>query len=171
MRLPTSSISTRGRRNVRSDSRWGEVPVGLLQHLDLRRCRWGFIGLSDYTMYPLLRPGSLVQIDERYRPGPPTVHRSEYDRPIYFLELREAYVCSWCEFRKGKIIAVPHPLSGATTREFTFPNEVEVVGRVTAVAARLVPPPQQQGAPPAQALTGPGSSRPPEMRGSDSDAE
>lgn len=118
---------------------WGEVPVGLLQHLELRRGRWGFIGLSDYTMYPLLRPGSLVQIDEAYRPGPPAVHRSEYDRPIYFLELRDAYVCSWCEFRKGKIIVIPHPLSGATTREFSFPNEVEVLGRVTAVAARLVP--------------------------------
>ena len=49
---------------------WGEVPVGLLQQLKLRKSRYGFIGLADNTMYPLLRPGSFVQIDERQRALP-----------------------------------------------------------------------------------------------------
>jgi transcriptional regulator with XRE-family HTH domain len=134
---------------------WGEVPVGLLQHLDLRRGRWGLIGLNDYTMYPLVRPGSLVQIDERQRPLTPAVHRSEYDRPIYFLELRDGYVCSWCEFRKGKIVSIPHPLSGVTTREFLLPTEAEVIGRVTAVAARFIPI-ESQEKPPAPSRKEPG---------------
>ncbi len=128
---------------------WGEVPVGLLQHIDIRRGRWGLIGLNDYTMYPLLRPGSLVQIDDRQRPVVSSVHRSEHDRPIYFIEVRDGYLCSWCEFRKGSVIIIPHPLSGVNTREFAMPAEAEIVGRVTAVAARLVPlPPAEKPANP-----------------------
>jgi transcriptional regulator with XRE-family HTH domain len=118
---------------------WGEVPVALLRELNIRKCRYGFIGLRDYTMYPLLRPGSFVQIDEQQKA--PQSHggfRSEYDRPIWFLELRTGYICSWCEVRPDRIVSVPHPLSGYPTRVFAYPTEAQIIGRVTAVAARLV---------------------------------
>jgi transcriptional regulator with XRE-family HTH domain len=117
---------------------WGEVPVALLRHLDIRKQRYGFIGLGDYTMYPLLRPGSFVQIDEQQKAPPGGIYRSEYERPIWFLELRTGYLCSWCELRRDRIVSVPHPLSPCRTQEFAYPNEAEIVGRVTAVAARLV---------------------------------
>ena len=117
---------------------WGEVPVGLLRHLNIRKSRYGFIGLEDYTMYPLLRPGSFVQIDDQQRPQQHGVYRSEYERPIWFLELRGGYLCSWCEMGRDRIISIPHPLSPCRTREFAYPNEAEIVGRVTAVAARLI---------------------------------
>jgi transcriptional regulator with XRE-family HTH domain len=117
---------------------WGEVPVGLLRYLNLRKQRYGFIGLEDYTMYPLLRPGSFVQIDQQQKPPDTVAYRSEYDRPIWFLELRTGYLCSWCELHRDRIVSVPHPLSPCRTQEFAFPNEAEIVGRVTAVAARLV---------------------------------
>ena len=120
---------------------WGEVPVALLRHLDIRKQRYGFIGLGDYTMYPLLRPGSFVQIDEQQRAPTAGIYRSEYERPIWFLELRTGYLCSWCELRRDRIVSVPHPLSPCRTQEFAYPNEAEIVGRVTAVAARLVNPP------------------------------
>jgi transcriptional regulator with XRE-family HTH domain len=120
---------------------WGEVPVGILQQLKLRTSRYGFIGLNDFTMYPLLRPGSFVQIDHRSRVLPPIFSRVEMDRPIYFIELRDGYLCSWCEVRDRRLIVVPHPMSGCQTREFAFPGDAEIVGRVTAVAARLVPLP------------------------------
>ena len=42
---------------------WGEVPIALIQKLDVRHCQYGYVGIQDYTMYPLLRPGSFVQID------------------------------------------------------------------------------------------------------------
>ena len=117
---------------------WGEVPVALLESLNLRKMRYGFIGLEDFTMYPLLRPGSFVQIDDQQRPQPHMAYRSEYERPIWFLELREGYLCSWCEMRRDRIVSVPHPLSPGRTQEFAYPGDVEIVGRVTAVAARLV---------------------------------
>jgi len=115
---------------------WGEVPVGLLRSLNLRKQRYGFIGLEDYTMYPLLRPGSFVQIDEQEKLSAHGPSRSEYDRPIWFLELRAGYLCSWCELQRDRIISIPHPLSPCRTREFAYPNEAEVVGRVTAVGKR-----------------------------------
>jgi transcriptional regulator with XRE-family HTH domain len=119
---------------------WGEVPISLLQRLDVRRCQYGYIGTDDYTMYPLLRPGSFVQI-ESY---PTRMHtsnwRAEFDRPIYFIELRDGYACSWCEMRGSQLTLVPHPLSGCTIRQFAYPSEAEILGQVTGVAMRLVPP-------------------------------
>jgi transcriptional regulator with XRE-family HTH domain len=128
---------------------WGEVPAGVLRSMSLRKMRYGFIGMDDYTMYPLLRPGSFVQIDEQEKLSAHGTARSEYDRPIWFLELRSGYICSWCELRGNRILSLPHPLSPSRTQEFAYPNEAEVIGRVTAVAARLIghPPP---GAPPNQ---------------------
>jgi transcriptional regulator with XRE-family HTH domain len=73
---------------------WGEVPVALIQKLDIRRCQYGYIGLEDYTMYPLLRPGSFVQIDSRATRSPAADWRTEFDRTIYFVELRDGYACS-----------------------------------------------------------------------------
>jgi len=32
---------------------WGEVPIRLLQHMDLRNSAYGFVGLSDRTMFPI----------------------------------------------------------------------------------------------------------------------
>jgi transcriptional regulator with XRE-family HTH domain len=126
---------------------WGEVPVGLLRQLKLRHSRYAFIGLNDYTMYPLLRPGSFVQIDNRSRLLPMASVRTELDRPIYFIELRDGYVCSWCEVHGKRLLAIPHPLSGCQTQEFAYPDEAEIIGRVTAVAARLVPLPDPKPCP------------------------
>ena len=42
---------------------WGEVPMSFIQRLDVRHCQYGYIGLDDYSMSPMLRPGSFVQID------------------------------------------------------------------------------------------------------------
>jgi transcriptional regulator with XRE-family HTH domain len=120
---------------------WGEVPIAFLRMLDVRRALYGFIGLGDYTMYPLLHPGSFVQIEEQKAPAtvtdvPRDLH--PWARPIWFLELHDGFRCSWCEFKEGRIVSVPHPNSPCSTREYVYPREAEIVGRVTAVAARLV---------------------------------
>jgi len=69
--------------------KWDEIPISLLQHLDLRKSVYGYIGLEDYTLYPLIRPGSLVQIDSSQRKIVPEKWMTEFDRPIYFVELRD----------------------------------------------------------------------------------
>ena len=118
---------------------WGEVPIALLQRLDIRHGQYGYIGLQDYTMYPLLRPGSFVFIDDHLRDIHANQWRTEFDRPIYFIELRSGYACCWCERRGEELLLIPHPLSSRPHRSYSL-NEAEIVGQVTAVAMRIVDP-------------------------------
>jgi transcriptional regulator with XRE-family HTH domain len=118
---------------------WAEVPIALIQQLDIRRGRYGYIGLQDMTMYPLLRPGSFVLIDENLRDIRASQWRTEFDRPIYFIELRAGYACCWCEKRGEELLLIPHPLSSRSHRRFPL-REAEIIGQVTAVAMRIVDP-------------------------------
>ena len=117
---------------------WGEVPIRLIQHLDLRNGTYGFVGMGDKRMYPIIRPGSIVQIDQNQRKIVADKWESEHERPIYFLELRGAYLCSWCEMGGGYLSAVPHPNSKCEVRRFAYPREADIVGRVVGVTMRLV---------------------------------
>lgn len=128
---------------------WGEVSVSLLQRLDVRHCQYGYIGMDDYFMYPLLRPGSLVQIDSHLNRIHYSEWRTEFDRPIYFVELRDSYACSWAELTASQLTLIPHPLSGSAIRQYAYPHDAEIIGQVTGVAMRLVyPPVPSSGAPP-----------------------
>lgn len=119
---------------------WGDIPVSLLQGLDLQNSVYGLIGLNDYTMHPMLRPGTFVQIDSHQTKIKRGTWRVEFDRPIYFIELRGGYACGWCEVEDGQLSVIPHPFSPVQTRRFAFPNEADVVGRVTGVAMRIADP-------------------------------
>jgi transcriptional regulator with XRE-family HTH domain len=125
---------------------WGEVPISVIQSLDVRHCQYGFIGMDDYSMHPLLRPGSFVQIDSQINRVNAAEWRAEFDRPIYFVELRDSYACSWAELRGSQLTLIPHPLSGSPIRQFVYPDEAEVLGQVTAVAMRLVARPEVRAA-------------------------
>jgi RNA polymerase sigma factor (sigma-70 family) len=118
--------------------KWDEIPVGFLQHLDLRKSVYGYVGLEDYTLFPLIRPGSLVQIDASQRKISAEKWKTEFDRPIYFVELRNGYVCSWCQVDRGQLIVIPHPHSHQDIRRFDYPSQAEIVGRVTGVAMQIV---------------------------------
>jgi transcriptional regulator with XRE-family HTH domain len=118
---------------------WGEVPVSLIQSLNIQRGLYGYIGLNDFMMYPLLRPGSFVFIDDNSRDVVHEQWGSELERPIYFIELRNGYACCWCERNGDELLLIPHPLSTRPHRRYSA-QEAEVVGRVTAVATRLVGP-------------------------------
>lgn len=123
--------------------RWGEIPVGLLQQIDLRNSVFGHIGLEDRTMYPWLRPGSLVQIDSRQKAVKMGAWQHELERPIYFVELRDAYVCSWCDLQGDQLYLIPSSQSGQQVRNVRYPMDAEIVGRVTAIIMRMA---ERQGA-------------------------
>jgi len=117
---------------------WGEIPLELLQQIDLRNSILGYIGLKDYTMYPVLRPGSVVRVDSRQRAIKPGGWTNEYERPIYFVEMREDCVCSWCHLDGSQLFLIPGPLSGKQLRTVRYPQDAEVVGRVTGVVMSFV---------------------------------
>lgn len=118
--------------------KWEAVPVGLLQHLDLRKSMFGYVGLDDFTLFPIVRPGSLVQIDASQRKIAHKGWKTEYERPIYFTELREGYACSWCEIDRGQLLIIPHPESRREVRRYDYPSQAEIVGRVTAITMWIV---------------------------------
>lgn len=120
---------------------WGEIPISLLAPVNLKKHRYGYIGLDDRMMVPLLRPGSIVQIDDSRRRIVNQGWVTEADRPIYFLELRYSYECCWCFQRGHEVTLVPHPLSPCGPRTVRLPDEGEVLGQVVGVAMRIV----QQG--------------------------
>jgi transcriptional regulator with XRE-family HTH domain len=117
---------------------WGPVPLQFIHDLCKKKFTYAYIGMQDLTMYPLLLPGSFVQVDEersRVEEGP---WRSEFERPIYFVETREGHMCCWCSVRKGEIVLQSHPLSPVAPRILKHPQEAEVIGQVVGVAMRLV---------------------------------
>lgn len=99
---------------------------------------YGYIGLNDFTMYPLIRPGAVVTIDTRQSKLKVIEWRTEYERPIYFVELRDGYACGWCELQGSQLLVVPHHSSPASIRAFTYPKEAEVIGRITKFSTRCV---------------------------------
>ena len=116
---------------------WGTVPLAYLELLSDDRYTYGYIGSEDFTMYPILPPGSFVQVDETRNKVEEGAWRSEFERPIYFVEMRDGFTCCWCSIKRDSIVLQPHPLSPAPVRILRYPQEAEVLGQVIGVAMRL----------------------------------
>jgi transcriptional regulator with XRE-family HTH domain len=116
----------------------GEMPLFLLQQAGLRDVLYGYVGTEDYTLDPLIRPGAFVQINPRQNKVTKGVWPSEHDRPVYFVELRDnRYACSWCDLEGSRLLLVPSPKSPVPIRHLRYPQDAEIVGRVTGIAMRI----------------------------------
>jgi transcriptional regulator with XRE-family HTH domain len=116
---------------------WGMVPLAYLAQFASCQYTYGYIGSEDLTMYPILPPGSFIQIDESKNKVAEGGWRSEYERPIYFVETRKGHTCSWCTMTEEEIILTPHPLSPVSAQVLRYPQEAEVIGQVVGVAIKL----------------------------------
>lgn len=116
---------------------WGAVPMAYLALFADDQYTYGHIGSEDFTMHPILPPGSFVQVDESRNKVEEGVWRSEFDRPIYFVETRDGYTCCWCSIKRDFIVLQPHPLSPVAVRVLRHPQEAEVRGQIVGVAMRL----------------------------------
>jgi transcriptional regulator with XRE-family HTH domain len=106
------------------------------------RYRRAMIGRKDRYLYPMIRPGAIITVDTHQRAI--ASHRewtNEFDRPIYLLYTRTGYVCGWCQLtEEGRILnIVSHLMSKLDVLPLVYQKDVEVVGRVTAVAMSLEP--------------------------------
>jgi transcriptional regulator with XRE-family HTH domain len=116
---------------------WGTLPLSMLSALDLQRHHYAFIGTDDWFMYPILPPGSFVQIDLSRKKLGSEGSQGEHDRPIHFIEHRGGFRCGWCTEKNGLLIVQPHLASNATLETFQYPGEADVIGQVVGVAKRL----------------------------------
>lgn len=118
---------------------WGKVPISLLANLDIEEYRYAVIGSEDYLMFPLLRPGALVQIDEHQRKIQSTGWTHEFERPIYCFELRDGFACCWCNLTADRktLILQPHSGSPCEPVVLNYPNDVDIIGRVVGVAQQF----------------------------------
>jgi hypothetical protein len=101
------------------------------------RYLYGYVGLEDHMMEPLLSPGSLLLVDPSRRHVKNSGWKNEYERPIYFVDLRSEYRCAWCVQESKTLILQPHSLSSCAPRVFNFPDQSEIVGQVIGVVTRL----------------------------------
>jgi transcriptional regulator with XRE-family HTH domain len=113
---------------------WGEIPIGFIQHLGIHKNVYGYVGTEDRTLYPLIRPGSIVVIDDRDTKIQTTGWNDDFDRPVYFLQLRDGYACAWCQLNGGKLSLIPYSTSKGPIRHYDYPQDVDVIGRVIGVA-------------------------------------
>ena len=116
---------------------WGPIPMAHLAQFANSHYTYGYVGTDDLTMFPLILPGSFVQIDDtqtRVRSGK---WPSEYQRPIYFVETRDGFTVSWCELSGLNLLLKPHPLSPVETKILKQGKEAEILGQVVGIAMRL----------------------------------
>jgi transcriptional regulator with XRE-family HTH domain len=141
LRMPTSVESTFTITETTDFGRlimtWGTVPLAFLAKFEHSGALFGYIGTEDWTMFPLIPPGSFVEVDTSRRRVAPGPWRSEHNRPIYFVETRERMLCGWCEVDGNTLLVIPHPLSPERVRSFRKDMDAEIVGTVVAVASRL----------------------------------
>jgi transcriptional regulator with XRE-family HTH domain len=104
------------------------------------RYRYGYIGLSDRRMMPVLRPGSMVLVDTSVHRIADADWKSEHERPMYFVELHGGYRCGWFQKVKSQLFMQPHTLSRCAPESWRTPEEAELVGQVIGVVTYLNEP-------------------------------
>jgi len=118
--------------------KWGAVSCAFLDGLSKENFTYAYVGTKDYTMYPLIMPGSFLQIDESRVRIQQQGWRSEYERPIYFVETRhEGFRVGWCSICEGALTIHVHPLSCTPVKSYRHPQDAEIIGQVIAVSMRL----------------------------------
>jgi transcriptional regulator with XRE-family HTH domain len=115
---------------------WGSIPFVALERLQESEFLYGYVGAEDFTMYPILPPGSFVQVDGSKRTVKRTGWRGEYDRPIYAVDTREGLRFSWCSVVDRKMVLQPHPLSSVEVQVIPI-DQVDVLGQVVGAAIRV----------------------------------
>src|SRR5262245_11664490 len=113
-------------------STWSDVPLMLMLDADWDRGPLVLIGLSDRMMWPLLPPGSLLQLDSKVR----TVAEgswSEFERPIYLIEYRGRFYCCHAQ-RRGETLRLISHLESLSPPAIPIPfREARVRGQVTPI--------------------------------------
>lgn len=110
-------------------SLWSDVPLLLMLDVDWERGPLVLIGTADRMMWPLLPPGSLLQLDPTAR----TVAGGswpEFERPIYLIEYRGKFYCCHAQ-RRGETLRLISHAESSSPPAISIPfKEAKVRGQV-----------------------------------------
>src|SRR5689334_11280444 len=137
--LQDPSSATRRLLNV-----WSEVPLLLMLDVDWDRGPLVLVGLSDRMMWPLLPPGSLLQLNQKVR----TIAEGpflEFDRPIYLIEVKGRFYCCHAQRRGETLRLISHAESGAPPAISVPFKEARVRGQLTPIFRPLATRGSQAG--------------------------
>ena len=123
--------------------RWGKLLLALVGGVNVKRYRYGFVGTEDWSMHPTIPPGSLLIVDDTKRKIQAGDWRNQTERPVYFLEHRDGFYCRWCSLKDGVLNLIADPSSDAPVLAFKYPDEIDVIGQVAALAISLDPEKQR----------------------------
>lgn len=86
---------------------WSDIPLLLMLDVDWDRGPLVLVGLSDRMMWPLIPPGSVLQLNQKVR----TVSDgqwSEFERPIYLIEFKNRFYCCHAQRRGDTLRLISH---------------------------------------------------------------
>lgn len=113
-------------------SAWSDIPILLMLDIDWDRGPLVLIGLSDRMMWPLIPPGSLLQLDPKVK----TVMSgswSEFERPIYLIEYKGKFHCCHAQRRGETLRLISHGESPSPPSISVPFREAKVRGQVTPI--------------------------------------
>lgn len=111
---------------------WADIPLLLMLDIDWEGGPLVIIGLEDYMMWPLLPPGTLLQLDTKAR----TISVggwSEFERPIHLIEHGGRFYCCHAQRKGQMLLLISHaesPWAPITSVPF---KEAKVRGQLTPI--------------------------------------
>ena len=118
---------------------WYNVPLLLMLDVDWERGPLVLIGLEDYTMWPLLPPGTLLQLDPKVRKISDGAW-SEFERPIYLIEHNNRFYCSHAQRKGQTLLLISHAESPSPPSTPIPFREARIRGRLTPIFRPLAVP-------------------------------
>jgi transcriptional regulator with XRE-family HTH domain len=116
--------------------RWAQVEVEYLTSFFPPHLKYLVIGEFDTRAAPVAPPGTRVLVNTLINKIRPSGKISFHERELYCALIPDGLTCSYLEQSlTGKVVVVPHPLSGRMREEFN-PADVMIVGQVVGLLFR-----------------------------------
>jgi hypothetical protein len=87
------------------------------------------VGEQDNYSSPVAPPGTRLLVNTFLTKVESAQNLSYHERPLFYVLTPHGYTCSYLEKAAGKIVLVPHPLSGHVREEF-MSSGLKVIGQV-----------------------------------------
>jgi hypothetical protein len=111
---------------------WSEAPMLLMLDVDWNRGPLVLVGQSDRMMWPLLPPGSLLELDASER-AVAEGQWGEFERPIYLIEYRGRFYCAHAQRRGDMLRMISHQESRERPSIFVPYKDAKVRGRLKVI--------------------------------------